>query len=672
MADRISYLCETHNLLPRHHFGGRPGRTTEDAMLILSERIHRAWKSGKVFSAILMDVSGAFNNVHHERLIHNMHKRKIPVEITKWILSFLSNRTTRMRFNGITTDLIHISAGIPQGSPLSPILYILYNSDLLDIPKEKQLGLGFIDDILYGTQNKTATANVRELKWILTGAEQWWRQHGAQFEKSKYVLIHFTRTRSTQVEASITIDGTTIYPSTEAKYLGVTFDQKLKFRSHLDQIAAKGAKYALTITGIARSKWGAKFEHLRRLFIAVAAPRMDYTAIIWHRLGDRRTAPTTAQLQALSSVQAKIMRAMLGCFRTTAIPAMEHETALLSPQWRLTSKILRTVTRMTAAAIDHPIHAWITQAVNHGGPPYMSNLENLARQYPKYMQPGMETIEAYIRPPWWKPEITTTVTLATKEEAAKIHQQRLRQIPAGDLIIYTDGSGKNGQVGAAIFSPTTATYEGKYMGTEDTHIVYAAELTAIQMAVTLFEQKIEEYKNAHIFIDSQPAIKAIEYPRRQSGQYIIQEVLNTIDRIHSSKPMCTVHLEWVPGHMNIEGNELADKTAKAAAISATIPIATRMKSAQYASIQAMANTKWRNEWTTGRENARHLRRISQHPDVTTGPKLYGTLQQRKHVAWISRLRTGHCHLMDTYTASISLPVPCVNVAQGRKLQIIFC
>ena len=117
----------------------------------------------------------------------------------------------------------------------------------------------------------------------------------------------------------------------------------------------------------------------------------------------------------------------------------------------------------------------------------MSNLENLARQYPKYMQPGMETIEAYIRPPWWKPEITTTVTLATKEEAAKIHQQRLRQIPVGDLIIYTDGSGKNGQVGAAIFSPTTATYEGKYMGTEDTHIVYAAELTAIQMAVTLFE-----------------------------------------------------------------------------------------------------------------------------------------------------------------------------------------
>ena len=135
MADHISYLCETFNLLPKHHFGGQPGRTTEDAMLILSESIHRAWKKGNVFSAIFMDVAGAFNNVHHKRLIHNMRKRKIPAEIAQWILSFLSNRTTRMRFNGIITDPIPTPTGIPQGSPLSPILYVLYNSDLLDLVK---------------------------------------------------------------------------------------------------------------------------------------------------------------------------------------------------------------------------------------------------------------------------------------------------------------------------------------------------------------------------------------------------------------------------------------------------------------------------------------------------------------------------------------------------------
>ena len=143
LAEHISYLCETFNLLPKHHFGGRPGRTAEDAMLILSESIYQAWKERNVFSAVLMDVTGAFNNVHHERLIHNMRKHKIPIEIARWILSFLSGRTTRMRFNGITTNLIPTLTGIPQGSPLSPILYILYNSDLLEIPtRGRQLGLG--------------------------------------------------------------------------------------------------------------------------------------------------------------------------------------------------------------------------------------------------------------------------------------------------------------------------------------------------------------------------------------------------------------------------------------------------------------------------------------------------------------------------------------------------
>ena len=68
-----------------------------------------------------------------------------------------------------------------------------------------------------------------------------------------------------------------------------------------------------------------------------------------------------------------------------------------------------------------------------------------------------------------------------------------------------------------------------------------------------------------------------------------------------------------------------------------------MKSAQNRSIKAMMKTKWETEWKTGQENARYLRKMSKHPGTVTGLKLYGGLQ-RKQVVWISRLRTGHCHL----------------------------
>ena len=134
-------------------------------------------------------------------------------------------------------------------------MYVLYNSDLLDIPKKgKQLGLGFIDDILYGVQSKTAMMNASELERLLVRSEKWRYRHGAQFEQSKYVLIHFTRTASAQAEAAVTVNGITIHPSCEAKYLGVTFDHKLKFRSHIEQVVAKGTKYAMAISGIAKSR----------------------------------------------------------------------------------------------------------------------------------------------------------------------------------------------------------------------------------------------------------------------------------------------------------------------------------------------------------------------------------------------------------------------------------
>jgi hypothetical protein len=136
IAEILSYLTETHELLPPQHYGGRPGRSAEDALMILSENIHQAWREKKIYTAIFMDVAGAFNNVHHERLIHNLRKRRIPQKLTSWIASFLQDRSTQLQFNGAKSGRISTPAWVPQGSPLSPLLYMFYNADFLDIAKK--------------------------------------------------------------------------------------------------------------------------------------------------------------------------------------------------------------------------------------------------------------------------------------------------------------------------------------------------------------------------------------------------------------------------------------------------------------------------------------------------------------------------------------------------------
>jgi ribonuclease HI len=85
------------------------------------------------------------------------------------------------------------------------------------------------------------------------------------------------------------------------------------------------------------------------------------------------------------------------------------------------------------------------------------------------------------------------------------------------------------------------------------------------MAVTLFKETMDDYRNVYVFTDNQSVIQAVDAPKRQSGQYIIEEILDTIDEIHELAATRTIHIEWVPGHKNIEGNEQADQAAKAAA-----------------------------------------------------------------------------------------------------------
>jgi len=104
---------------------------------------------------------------------------------------------------------------------LSLLLYIYYNADLLDIPKNQKLGLGFIDDITYSVEGSTDKGNIRKIRLILNKVKKWRVKHGVQFKPSKDVLVHFTRNHRQATEAVITINKVTIKPAKEAKYLGV-------------------------------------------------------------------------------------------------------------------------------------------------------------------------------------------------------------------------------------------------------------------------------------------------------------------------------------------------------------------------------------------------------------------------------------------------------------------
>ena len=96
VADRTSYILESHNLLPNTHFGGRPGRSTEDSLHLLENTICHAWWQGKVVSALFLDIKGAFPNAVTDRLIHSMKHHRLPPEIVSFTERLLQGGRTKL------------------------------------------------------------------------------------------------------------------------------------------------------------------------------------------------------------------------------------------------------------------------------------------------------------------------------------------------------------------------------------------------------------------------------------------------------------------------------------------------------------------------------------------------------------------------------------------------
>ena len=128
--------------------------------------------------------------------------------------------------------------------------------------------------------------------------------------------------------------------------------------------------------------------------------------------------------------------------------------------------------------------------------------------------------------------------------------------------IYTDGSGINQGIGAAMYCHTTRHTTQRYLRNDRKSIVYAGELKAIHMAIIYTREITTDIIGCRIFTDSQPAIKSMAKPRHQSGQSIIKRILDEIDELYRINPKYALQFEWVPGHVGIEGNEKADQAAK--------------------------------------------------------------------------------------------------------------
>jgi len=367
VADRITETVEKENLLPWNQMGARKKRSTLSAIDLLIGSVQTAWKArpGCVVSMLSLDISGAFPNTSHERLEWVLKQKGFPYWVTRFVVDFLHGRRTKLMFSGFESEWFPMETGIPQGSPLSPILFLLFIAELLDSlqrPGDATLGFGFVDDTNLIAWGDSARENCQRLKLAHDKCIAWAKRYGAKFAPDKYKLIHFTKKRrdpSGDLASSVRIDGNEIGPESKLRVLGVWMDPKMDWKEHVKKQVARGTAAFESLARIATSTWGPSMRKARLIYSAAVRPAMMYGAQAWGTQ-DGKVAKASI-MRPLKMVQNKCLRRITGAYKRTPTAALERE-ADIPP---LDLHVETIALQRAESTADHAVYGNIREAHNY-------------------------------------------------------------------------------------------------------------------------------------------------------------------------------------------------------------------------------------------------------------------------------------------------------------------
>ena len=669
LAQRISATAELNKLLPLTHCGGRKSSSCEHAIHLLMEKIHVAWKKKETASLLLLDVSGAFDNVNHQRLLWNIRELGFHEDLVGWMASFLAGRSGRMRLTEGLMPPFNIASGIPQGSPLSPVLWLLYNYKILQISKENALITGYVDDTCVLVDGKTTEETCQKLSKVHKDLERWAGEHGAVFAPQKYGLVHFFRYPSTtdpeekQRRVRLTLqDGTTqqISPSETARYLGVWLDSGLQGKYHAQRALGEATKQKEALRGIAGAAWGVRLPGMIQLYKATILPRLLYGCSVWaplHR-GWGFKGYYIEILRKIKRFQKEALAAATGALRTTAAAAMDVELHVEPIELRMKKLIYDTVSRIRSSPIYEKILQIRREAPErletHGRQSWNSPLQKIESTIKTITNAGRIPVEIHTACaiyPWWQPP--QSVIAPDDSRARKAHDdivEQARTDPGSWAVAYSDGSEIDQRVGSAAALITDKVHTlNYYMGASTISTIYGAELYGICIALYLALSHAPGRRTV-VFTDNQAVIQAIQRPTNKSGQQYIKTIIHFMDELRNKGSTICIH--WIPGHSNIRGNDWVDRLAKEATgwtgdgqprspPTSMIPGLVQMRSAISRKVKAVNKRDWHQSWRTGKFG-RELFELIKEPHVRT-LQIYDNLP-RILSSILIRARTGAINL----------------------------
>lgn len=565
---RLTYFLEHHHLLSPVQFGFRQRRSAETALWRLASQAGVALQSRRRMVLLSLDIKGAYDRVWHPGLLHKLASMGIPRELLGWVRSFLADRVATVGV-GTARETRRLLAGVPQGSPLSCILFLVFVNDLLtDLDSvEEASAQAFADDVtawwIVGKDEDSDGIGQR----VSAVVSRWARCWKAEFSPSKCLIMGIDHFRPLEPDPTFILDGTPLTCVPCLRCLGVWIDSRLTWHTHITRVSDQALAHLRGIYRGVGTLWGFHPLVVRRFVEASILPLLFYAAPAWC------TGVRGPGRAALDRVLRQCAITTMGLYRTVSGDAARFLAGLLQADTFVRQQVVDFYVRHLSYGVD----------LEAEGPPCpvlppsftLSSfttcddyLRACLRPFAGRSPPDGLSLSilqrAEVRCSWatdpsaprWDP---LPSILADRIESVDRICTACREASWDDLWIFTDGSVCGLACGAAavLFDGTTSDGQTSAVSFHGFHSSTQAELVALRLGCAMADQRAVLVRVTFV-CDSQSALKGVQ--RHLHYLELALAARDDLARLHDRG--ADVRLWWTPSHVDLRENDLADVAAR--------------------------------------------------------------------------------------------------------------
>lgn len=663
VSSRLVWFLEHCDFFVREQCGFRKHRSTVDHILYLDTVIRTAFKKNRHVGAIFFDIEAAYDTAWRHGIVLKLFEHGIRGLMGVFLQNFLSHRFFRVRVGNNLSERFPQVDGVPQGGVLSVVLFAVM---INDIGKQLPTSIGrslFVDDFAIWSCATNCPSMARQLQLATCQVERWCTTNGFRLSIAKTVAVHFCRRRRCNPDVPVRLYNEPIPMQRTVKFLGVLMDDRLTYGDHFKMLRERCFKSLNILKTVARTSYGADRSTLLLLYRSLIRSKLDYACMVYD-------SACKSRKKGLDVIHHTAIRVATGAFRTSPISSLlaeAHEPPLSLRRQMLSMRYALKLRQFPSHPTYDAVFSRETEALFRGGilqrsEPFCVRMRRLVEESGLRL-PAVRRIDHLRTPPWRLVAPSIDLSLSEHRKAdmepyvfRALAQERIGAYQ-GHLAIFTDGSKTANGVGCSFVDGSGTVVRSFSLPTHAS--VFTSELMAIFKAICFIEVGNELL---HLILtDSLSALLSLKtfYPSNP----LIQDILIRLTSLTQAGK--TVIFCWIPSHVGIVGNELADRAARRAAdapCTRRLPLPARDF---YPAISTFMQNKWQQLWNEANTKLNTIK-----PKLTPWPSSFR--KSRRDEVTLCRLRIGHTLATHKYLLCGENRPMCPRCGHALSVRHILC